>query len=261
MEVIPLQHRFSAEVIPVLQPLVSPGGTVTGMNDRLIVRTTPSNLIELKRVLASIDQAARRLRISVRQNVSARGTANEQGLSGSYRSGGVALDAPEPVTSRSGVTLSQQGRDGELRYRINRTTSETDDGNVYFVQTVEGQAALIQTGQSVPLPERSVYYTEEGVAVRDSIQYRDVTSGFYVVPRLNGDQVTLAISPQRSRLDGSGAISVQTAETTASGRLGAWIDLGGVTERFADRSDANLTRARRQGSEVRGIWVKVDEVR
>jgi len=67
LEVIPLGYRQAEDVIPMLRPLLAPGGTLTGMKNQLIVRTTPSNLAELKQVLAIADAAPRRLMISVRQ--------------------------------------------------------------------------------------------------------------------------------------------------------------------------------------------------
>ncbi|MGH8603813.1 MAG: secretin N-terminal domain-containing protein, partial [Gammaproteobacteria bacterium] len=70
LEVIPLEHRLSADVIPLLKPLVAPGGTVTGMSSQLIVRSTQRNLLEIKRVLAAIDRPLRRLKIIVRQQTS-----------------------------------------------------------------------------------------------------------------------------------------------------------------------------------------------
>ena len=65
LEVIPLKHRLSDDVVHIIQPLVTPGGTVTGMNNQLIVKTTPANLEEIKQVLNSLDQAPRRLRTSM----------------------------------------------------------------------------------------------------------------------------------------------------------------------------------------------------
>lgn len=66
LEVIPLRHRTAEQVIPVRRPLLAPGGALTGRHNQLIVRTTPSNLAQLRGVLEAIDRPARRLAISVR---------------------------------------------------------------------------------------------------------------------------------------------------------------------------------------------------
>ena len=67
IEVVPLKHRLAQDVIPILEPLVDKGGTVTGMNDQVIIKSTPSNLRQLRKVLNTLDRAPRRLRISVRR--------------------------------------------------------------------------------------------------------------------------------------------------------------------------------------------------
>ena len=65
LEVIELRSRSAAEVLPVLQPLVEPGGTLTGLNNQLFLRASPKNREEIRRALAAIDRPARRLIIHV----------------------------------------------------------------------------------------------------------------------------------------------------------------------------------------------------
>lgn len=260
LEIIPLRHRLTDEVLPVLQPLVAPGGTLSGMNNQLIIRTTETNLAELKQVLARIDQAARRLKIYVRQDVAGTGQVGEQSLSGRYRSGEVGVEVPG--RGRDGLSISA-GNGNEVRYRTYSTQGGSDERNLHFVQAIEGQPAFISTGQSIPVPNQTITYGASGVFVTEGIQYRDHNSGFYVVPRVNGEQVTLSISPQRERLDptGGGAIDTQSVQTTVTGQLGEWIDLGGVNQEYRDESGVNLTHTRRYGTEARGLFVKVEEIR
>src|SRR5688572_3259939 len=68
LEVIPLRYRSAQEIIPVIQPLLPRGGSVSGLQGQLVVRTTPANLDEIKRILATIDVAPRQLMITVRQD-------------------------------------------------------------------------------------------------------------------------------------------------------------------------------------------------
>ena len=65
-EVIPLRHSTVDQVLPVLRPLLEPGGTLSGHSGQLIVRASPRNVEELRRALESIDRPRRRLQISVR---------------------------------------------------------------------------------------------------------------------------------------------------------------------------------------------------
>ena len=66
LEVISLRHRTAEQVIPVLRPLLEPGGVLSGQYSQLIVRTSAANLAQIRAVLDAIDQPARRLEISVR---------------------------------------------------------------------------------------------------------------------------------------------------------------------------------------------------
>src|SRR5262245_23083714 len=68
VEVIPLRYRTAQELIPIIQPLLPRDGSVSGLQGQLIIRTTPSNLEEIRRVLASIDTPPRQLVITVRQD-------------------------------------------------------------------------------------------------------------------------------------------------------------------------------------------------
>jgi len=68
LEVITLKYRTVDQVIPVLQPLVAPAGTITGLNNQLVLRTTPANLAQIKQVLTTLDAMPRQLVVSVRQD-------------------------------------------------------------------------------------------------------------------------------------------------------------------------------------------------
>ena len=60
LEIIALRHRTVEQVLPVLRPLLEPGGTLTGQRGQLIVRASPANLAELRQALAAIDQVEER---------------------------------------------------------------------------------------------------------------------------------------------------------------------------------------------------------
>lgn len=262
IETIPMQHRLVSDVIPIIQPLVSQGGSVTGMNNKLIIKTTPSNLQQIKQVLKQIDYAPRRLIISVRQDIDGNFRNREGGLSGRYRSNDVDITVPD--RSRNGTIV--QGKDSEgnlIRYRTADTQARIEDRNSYRVQTLEGNAAYINTGQSVPIANNTTFVTPGGVVVQDGIDYRNVTSGFYVLPRLQGDNVTLAVSPYMERIhpDLGGTFDIQNLETVASGRLGEWIEIGGAAENFNDDARENTISTKSRGQELRTILIKVEEVK
>ena len=263
LEVIPLKHRLTDEVIPILRPLIDPGGTIAGMNNQLIVKTTPQNLSEIKSILESLDHSPRRLMIRVKQDIAGQVQSSENSVSGRYSSDNVSVRIKDPQRSRDGVVIS--GRDGDgnvIRYRLQDSTSNTDDRNTFMVQATEGYPAYITTGQSVPVTGRTAYATPGGVVISDTTEYMDASSGFYVLPRLSGDLVTLLIAPHLTRVAPGQApvFDVQNVETTATGRLGEWIELGGVNQQFSDSNRRILSSSSVQGSEQRSIYVKVIEI-
>jgi hypothetical protein len=87
----------------------------------------------------------------------------------------------------------------------------------------------------------------------------DASSGFYVVPRVNGDYVTLDIQQRNDRpgMQG-GVINTQSADTVVRGRLGEWIDLGGVNTAGNSRQRGLGQSHAIQGSAVQQIGVMVE---
>jgi len=105
LEIIPLRHRTVEQVLPALQPLLEPGGTLSGSRGQLFLRASPANVAEIRRALEAIDRPARRLQISVRfddalarerRGIEASGTIG----SGGARVGITADDARRAATER-----------------------------------------------------------------------------------------------------------------------------------------------------------------
>jgi type II secretory pathway component GspD/PulD (secretin) len=261
MEIIPLRHRTENELIPILRPMLDPDGALSGMNNQLIVRTSPANLAAIKQALASLDRAARRLRIEVRQDLNSYDANRENALSARYRGGGFRGSVGDGRYGRGGFSAGFDDGRGGIRYRMNNNEYHQNEAGVYSVQTVEGQPAYISTGQSLPIPQQSYTMTPGGVYGTQGTYYQNVNSGFYVVPRINGERVSLEISPQRAGLSQTypGAINTQQLETTVTGQLGEWINLGGVNQSGRYDSSGYFNNARGYAAQHNQLWVKVEE--
>ena len=98
----------------------------------------------------------------------------------------------------------------------------------------------------------------------DSTQYQEAGSGFYVLPRISGDRVTLEISAQNDALvQGSGdqpTVSVQQASSTVSGRLGEWLEVGGLGQQKNHDDSTLSTRGTSRTREQRNVLIRVEEV-
>jgi type II secretory pathway component GspD/PulD (secretin) len=270
LEVIQLRYRTVEEIIPVLRPLMPPTATLSGMNNRLIVRTTPSNLAEVKQLLATLDATPRRLVISVRQDADLDRSQRGGQISGRAQIGdNVTVRVPGSPTP-PGATVQVDG----VRGKVYSSESTRSDQVSQQVQVMEGGRAWIRVGQSVPVAATQVVETPDGRRVLRSTDFHDVDVGFYVVPRLAGDRVTLEISTAADTLQSqqrstatntlpsprSAATNIQRVDTVVSGRLGEWIELGAIGQQSVQRDDALLARSTDARRDDRRVLVKVDEL-
>lgn len=107
IEVIELRYRTVEQVLPILQPLVPKPGTVSGMHSSLVVRTTPGNLAEIRRVLEAIDRVPRRLMITVRQDADASRADDGFSVSGSIGTPRARSRCPMATGTVSALPFSQ----------------------------------------------------------------------------------------------------------------------------------------------------------
>ena len=59
MQVIELRYRLADDLIPTLQPLLEPGGVITGMDGMLFVRSSAANVEQIRQAAALLDRQPR----------------------------------------------------------------------------------------------------------------------------------------------------------------------------------------------------------
>lgn len=264
VEVITLGYRQADEIIPMVRPLLAPGGTVTGMNNRLVVKTTPANLAEIKQVLSAVDAKPRQLIISVKQTTAAEAARDAGSVSGNVAIGNNAqVKVPRPPGSSNQPSVTVQSGNSQIEGRAVNSRSAHDDGVTQTVQVLEGNDAFIRVGQSAPVSNTQVIRTPNGTQITQGTDFVNADTGFYVRPRVNGDQVTLEISTARDRLrnPNTGATNIQRVSTVVSGRLGEWMEIGGSSQTVERSQNQTLARTRDGRSEDRCVVLKVEEVR
>ena len=242
LEVIELKGKSVDQVLPVLRPLLEPGGTLSGMNNQLFLKASPRNRGEIKRALAAIDTPTRQLVIRVSQSREA-----ESGQRGAEASGQVVLGSSNRLRGEATVWDSRSGR---------------RESAGQMVRALEGSQAFIQVGRSLPVPMRQVIIGPGGAIINETTAYQDIGQGFYAVPRLNGDRVTLEISQHADApgYQGRGSVNTQRLSTTVSGRLGEWIELGGAGRQSDRQQSGTLSLSTSDIRDQRSIWLKVEEV-
>jgi len=227
LEIIPLRYRTVEQVLPVLQPLVEPGGTLSGARNQLFLRASPGNVAEIRRALDAIDRPSKRLQISVRFDDALEREQRDIAVSGAVSSSG-----------RARFSASAEEARGASAERVDQR-----------LQVLEGGRAFIAAGASRPF------------SVPGGTEIQDLATGFEVVPRLSGDRVLLEVAAQKETPGARpGTAHGQRVASTLSARLGEWVEIGGTASASA-RSDGGMGSAsagRATGS--RRVWVKVEEL-
>lgn len=239
-----LQNRNAAEMISILRPMLDPRGGISGTGYTLIVRSTPENLKEIEQLVHELDTALRNLIITVRRG----------DVSDGERQG---IEAHGEIGGDSGKVVIGEG--GTPQLRIYSTGRRGDDSGDQRLRVLEGQWAVIQSGQEIPVPQRSVTQSGGGVVVQDTIEYKDVSSGFEVRPRLSGEHVTVDVRPFRARpANSGGAIDTSSLITTVSGSLGEWIELGGVVEENRSSSRGIVHSTGQRDVQRMRMYIRID---
>jgi hypothetical protein len=242
IEVLSLSHRSADELLPLLRPFVESGGALTGQGFQLILRASPANRAQIRQLIAALDRPPRQLLISVRQDRASDSAQRALGADGS-------------------VVIGTQGSGGSLRIQGSNERSVGTQATTQTLRVVEGGRAWLAMGSAVPFTFRRWVLTPQGVTEVLGTVYYEAVTGFYVRPRLAGEQVTLEIEPEQSTVTvrgGERAIERASLSTTVQGRLGEWIAVGGADVR-EDRSNSGLLSSER-GVERnrRGVWLRVE---
>lgn len=261
LSIIPLKHRSAEELIPVIRPMLGPGENVGGMNYQLFVRASDRGLRDIEQLLTEVDRARKNLRITLQQDVARNGQSGSQELSGEGRAGNVRIIVPEQEPSGRGGLIIGGRQDDSPHYKVTRSTGSSQNNTSQFINVLEGSTAFIHVGQSLPYVQRFLAYAGNRIVYGQDTQFLNVTTGFDVLPRLNGDRVELEISPRLSFVGNRGVqdVSFQELRTTVSAKLGEWVELGGMNASRDAVSRAILETASAQSGERRVVRLKVEE--
>ena len=250
IEVIELRSRPLEEILPVIQPFVGAEDTITGMGNNLVIKASPAKVQEIRRLLETLDRPPRRLVISVGKQGDVSSSSSGYRASADIKAG----DSRFSINSPGHPTDSSRAQ-----VRIHDNTLQGARTTRHRVQALEGRPAYITSGTRIPLQTSERYY-DRGVRYQQrTTQLQDVNSGFYVVPRVHGDEVTLEIMQHDDRPgERRGVIDTQTTGTAVRGRLGEWVELGGVDTSDSNRQGGPGQAVNSQASTVQGIQVKVE---
>jgi hypothetical protein len=252
LEIIELRHRLAEEIVPIVQPLLEPGGVLTGADRVLFLNTSPANVEQIRQAVEMLDRRPRQLMVTVGQGTVTRDDRTAVGGTATVGSGEVQVGVNARPGDDPGVAVGV--RSGSERAELQNTSS---------VRTLEGTETYIALGQLVPLTTTQVVPGQRRPLAVTSTEMREVSTGFYATVRLHGERVTLEVSPRQQRLRGaSTAPVIETAGlvSTIGGSLGEWIALGAVQEAASGDTAGLLVWGRRSAESQYSAWVRVDEI-
>ena len=260
VEVIELYARDADEMVRLLRPMLAPGGTIRGFRDKLVISTTPQNLADLRRILNQVDAPPRQLLITLRQDVSSQIHDRELDVSGSV--GGERARITVPPNSPSGVSpgaaKASSGAD-HVEVQIGSLSSDRSGGSVQNFRVIEGEPAFISVGESVPIRVQSASGNVRG----GPVEYHDVASGFFAIARLRGETVTIQLASSADTVIDrkTGSARIERISSVLSGRIGEWLEVGGVAQSMNRDSTGTLSYRSESASEQRRTYIKVEELR
>jgi hypothetical protein len=243
VKIIQLKNRQAADLEPVLQALVGPGGSVVALDSRLVVRATPQGHARIEEALRTLDRPLRSLVITVSQS-RARVVAQEANAAAVASEGTDATSASRTVASTA----------------FGASSGEQVAADVQRVTALEGYPALVQIGRSEPVATLGLLPTPHGRGIIvPGTTYTETGTGFYVLARLDAHRVTLELWVDGVEDKGDGVVANRSLHTSVGGSLGEWMEVGGAVREAQVRARALGAGGRQDSLEERGIRVRVDE--
>lgn len=231
-KIIALQHRFGQDLVPVLAPLAGPDGTISASGNHLFVNVAPERMEVIEQAVARLDVESRMYRIRVDRSGDTRSSSGGVDVAGRVGNE-IRIERSGPQRRRGGVTVE-----------VDRSETATTVRSSESLAVMDGAQAFIAVGRSIPFTEYWAALARRHAHVVETIRYRDIVTGFSVLPRQIGTEVELEITPRISVLNGDGVIEFQELATRIRAMPGTWVDLGDIMQSRDEVSRAILAYSR-----------------
>ena len=216
--VIRVKYHWASEVLPIVQSMLSPEGTVTASKriNSLIIVDRPDAIQRVRNYLDVFDKPLEQVRIHVRFQENRAGSAGAVETRAKVSNDN--LSASTGGKKNDGLDLSlQSGRRSQANF------------SEFFVFATSGQPSFIRAGQQIPYKGRWPDYTRRYSTGSTAVMFQSVETGFEVTPTIAGDLVHLKIVPRAAYGEGNEAIiRFYGARTELTATYGQWVEIGGT---------------------------------
>lgn len=251
LETFNLRNRPAVDLLPLLKPFLLAGGAIRGQGYKLFVKSTGANLEQIGQIIAELDVALKRLRLSISTDTRSFDEQKKQQLQVHPEA---AQNSDNPNVQKIIISKGPQHR---ITTRVYSTAQRRSQPATQQVQLLEGQWASINTGRAIPIADRQ--RNADGT-VTETIRYRKLGSGFKVRVYVNGNKAYLTLRPRHEELSqqGGGTIVMQSIKTSLIVNLGRWTEIGG-TQQLQKKSEKGIDyRTHRTQEGERRMFIKVD---
>lgn len=247
-KIIDLQHRFAEDILPTIQPLVGSDGTASGMQNHLIIRANPERMIEIEKVISTLDVDRQNIKITVSHQSNLQTNNDNVAVNGRKRLGNVTMGTNKyPRNATDGVQLDIENNQSSMRNNSNQ-----------FINVIDGERAFIRVGQSVPYTQEWVSLTRRYASIQHTTEFVDISTGFSVRPRSAGNQIELEITPRIAQLNQNRYIDFEELSTIVRVNRGEWFDLGEAMQQKDEVSRTILSKQNGGQSQSNALSIRVE---
>lgn len=219
VEIFKIQFRLASEVVPMIEPLLSPEGRVSvdRRTNSILVSDTPEAIAKIRSYLADMDKPVEQ--VTVRFKFREEDQSDSRGISASGRVSGDDWS----------VSVGKRPRKDGVSVRAQDRSRERTRGFDSFIKVASGSPGYIFVGKDIPFTERWASLCRRYARYRERIVFQRVGTGMEVLPIITGEMVHLDITPIISEeVKGRrGVVRFVDASTKLSVRKGKWVTIGG----------------------------------
>lgn len=246
--VIKVQYRRAAELVTVVQSLLSDDGSVTVSQrvNSLVIVDSAEAIQRVYDYIERFDTPVEQVRIRVRFHSDHSGDQEAHAVGGRYSSNDRRIDAGGRKKARTSINSRSHA------YRRS-SSSET------FVVAMSGSPAFVRTGKEIPYLSSSPFIRRHAPGGA-TVEWHSVDSGFEVTPTIAGDNVILKIVPRIAYDDRDDAvIRFFGAQTELTVPFGQWVEIGGTDNQQNEIIQEILSQRTGRGQTTHSMSVMVQQ--
>jgi type II secretory pathway component GspD/PulD (secretin) len=221
--VIRMSYRTAEETVSVVKALLSSEGNVAadpGTNS-LIISDNEESISKIRDFLKGYDVPVEQVKVRVKFNESE--ASSDRFFSGRGRISG----------EHGSLSTGGRRRDDGIDVRLQDRTERDQSASEYFITVSSGSSAYIMAGKHIPYQERWVYLCHRYASVTDTVEFKEIETGFDIRPTIMGERAYIEIIPRIAHEapgEGAGVIRFAQASTSLTVPVNQWVTLGGGEE-------------------------------